>query len=223
MKNIIVISAHPDDEVLGAGGALLKHKTNGDNIFWLIATNMSEAYGYDTIQVERRTKEIQNIAKMLNIKKVFCLDYPPMELTTHSSSAIIKKISTVFQEVEPEIIYMVNRTDAHSDHRYLAEAVFACTKSFRYPYIRKVLMYECISETEFAPQFQDSVFIPNYFIDITSFIEQKLDLMKIYQSELGNHPFPRNLENIRALALYRGAITGVKYAEAFQVVKIIEL
>lgn len=83
-------------------------------------------------------------------------------------------------------------------------------------------MYECISETEFAPKLPEKVFIPNYFVDISSFLEEKLELMKIYESEVGEHPFPRSLRNIEALATYRGASVGVEYAEAFQLIKYID-
>ena len=82
-------------------------------------------------------------------------------------------------------------------------------------------MYECLSETEFAPQLQESMFIPNYFVDISAFLKRKIEIMKIYESELGEHPFPRSIENIRALATIRGAMAGVRYAEAFQVIKMI--
>ena len=125
-------------------------------------------------------------------------------------------------EVKPEVIYSLNRSDAHSDHRYLSDAVMSCTKSFRYPFIKKVLMYECISETEFAPAFFEKVFIPNYFVDITKYIDKKLEIMRIFESELGEPPFPRSLENIKALARFRGSSIGFHFAEAFQVVKIIE-
>jgi len=80
-------------------------------------------------------------------------------------------------------------------------------------------MYECISETEFAPALPEKAFQPNVFIDISVNLEEKLELMKIYDSELGEHPFPRSERNIRALATYRGATCGVEYAEAFQLLK----
>jgi LmbE family N-acetylglucosaminyl deacetylase len=135
---------------------------------------------------------------------------------------LIPRISKVFSEFKPEVVYVMNRSDAHSDHRYTFDAVAACTKSFRYPYIKKVLMYECISETEFAPQLPEKMFIPNYFVDISNFFEKKLEIMQIYESELGEHPFPRSNRNIEALATFRGASVGVEYAESFQIVKIID-
>ena len=83
-------------------------------------------------------------------------------------------------------------------------------------------MYECISETEFAPAYPEKAFIPNYFVDISDFIEDKLRIMRMFDSELGNAPFPRSEENIRALARFRGSTVGCHFAEAFQVVKIID-
>jgi LmbE family N-acetylglucosaminyl deacetylase len=222
MKNVIVISAHPDDEVLGVGGTMLKHKSNGDQVFWLIVTNISEEQGFSKERVASRQKEIDVVAARLGIAKVFKLDYPTMQLSSSSLLTLVPKVSDVFNEVKPEIIYSLNRSDAHSDHRVLSDAVMSCTKSFRYPFIKQVLMYECISETEFAPSFPEKVFIPNYFVDITDYLDEKLDIMEIYESELGEHPFPRSLQNIKALATFRGASVGVHYAEAFQLVKFID-
>jgi LmbE family N-acetylglucosaminyl deacetylase len=222
MKKILVISAHPDDETLGAGGSLLKHKRNNDELYWLIVTNVFEHQGFSKERINSRQNEIEVVSNLYGFKKVFQLDYPTMTITSETLLSMIPKISVVFQEVKPEVIYTLNRSDAHSDHRYLSDAVMACTKSFRYPFIKKILMYECISETEFAPAFPEKVFIPNYFVDITDFIDKKIDIMLIFKSELGEPPFPRSEENIRALARYRGSTAGCLFAEAFQVVKIID-
>ena len=222
MKNVIVISAHPDDETLGVGGTILKHNSNGDNVFWLIVTNVFESQGFSKVRVESRQKEIREIEKLLGISKTFLLDYPTMTLSSSSLIKMVPEISSVFLEVQPEIVYCLNRSDAHSDHRVVFDAVMACSKSFRYPYIKQILMYECISETEFAPVLAEKAFLPNYFVDITDFLEAKLDVMKIFESELGEHPFPRSLDNIKALSHFRGASVGVKYAEAFQLLKYID-
>lgn len=222
MKKVIVISAHPDDEILGAGGTLLKHKLNGDNLAWVIITGVNEANGFTKERVRTRELEIQQVSDSIGFSKVYKLNYPTMGLSPEIVNEMIPKISEIFNEFKPEIIYVVNRSDAHSDHRYSFDAVAACTKSFRYPFIKKVLMYECISETEFAPQLPENIFIPNYFVDISEFIVSKIEIMKLYKSELSDHPFPRSIDNILALATYRGATIGVKYAEAFQVVKIID-
>lgn len=222
MKKIIVISAHPDDEVLGVGGTLLKHLLRGDEVYWLITTNINEKIGFSSDRVKRRQSEIKQVENSLGIKRTFMLDYPTMNLSSRDLIDMIPKISKIFSEVEPEIIYCLNRSDAHSDHRFTFDAVMACTKSFRYPYIKQVLLYECISETEFAPAVPEKVFQPNYYVDISNYFEKKLELMQIYESEIGEHPFPRSMRNIEALATFRGASVGVEYAEAFQLIKYIE-
>lgn len=222
MKNIIVISAHPDDETLGVGGTILRHVANGDNVYWLIVTNIFENQGFSKEKIESRQLEIREVEKLFGINKTFLLNYPTMTLSSSSLISMVPKISSIFLEVKPEIIYTLNRSDAHSDHRVIFDAVMACSKSFRYPFIKQILMYECISETEFAPALSEKAFLPNYFVDITNFLDIKNEIMKVFDSEIGEHPFPRSFENIKALAHFRGASVGVKYAEAFQLLKYID-
>ena len=200
MKNIIVISAHPDDETLGAGGTMLKHIENGDQVYWLIVTHVFENQGFSKERIKSREEEIKIVEKKFGITKTFYLNYPTMTLSSSSLIKMVPEISTIFNEVEPEIIYTLNRSDAHSDHRVIFDAVMACTKSFRYPFIKQILMYECISETEFAPALAEKMFIPNYFVDISEHLAKKLEIMEVFESEISEHPFPRSLENIKSLA-----------------------
>ena len=222
MKNVIVIAAHPDDETLGVGGTILKHVANGDNVAWLIITRLSEQKGFSLERIRERENEIRKVSELYGFSKVYQLDFDTTSLSSSSLQNLIPKISNVFNEFKPEIIYTMNRSDIHSDHRIIFDAVFACTKSFRYPFVKRVLMYECISETEFAPALNECVFVPNYFVDISSFLANKLEIMNVYDSELGIHPFPRSLKNIEALSIYRGASVGVEHAEAFQLLKYID-
>ena len=217
--NIIIVSAHPDDEILGAGGTLLRHSREGDEIHWIIGTNMFEDQGYDNAAINRRQKEIDEVGARLGVEKIYKLDYPTATLSSSLLPELIPSLMEIFRNVEPRVVYSVNRSDAHSDHRVTADAVMACCKTFRVSSIEKVLFYECISETEFAPAVAERAFIPNYYVDISDFLEEKLEIMKIYESELGDHPFPRSLKNIEALATFRGATAGVEYAEAFQLIK----
>lgn len=218
-KNVIIISAHPDDEILGAGGTLIRHRNQNDNVYWLIVTGMDKSQGFSLERMTSRQKEIDDISTRLRLKKTYQLNYPTMSLSSRDLQTLIPKISNIFQEVQPEIIYCLNRSDAHSDHRIVFDAVMACTKSFRYPYIREVLMYECLSETEFAPILPENVYQPNCYVDISNEMDEKIELMNIYASELGVHPFPRSERNIKALATFRGASVGVEYAESFQLIK----
>lgn len=222
MKTVVVVSAHPDDETLGAGGTMLRHKAKGDKVIWLIITNVFENQGFSKEKIAERQAEIVEVANRFKVDATVKLDYPTGSLTSETLMTLIPDISKVFNEYKPEVVYTMNRSDAHSDHRVIFDAVAACSKSFRYPFIKQVLMYECISETEFAPALPEKVFIPNYFVDISDYMEEKLEIMKIFASEIGEHPFPRSLDNIRALAHFRGAMIGAQYAEAYQLVKYID-
>jgi LmbE family N-acetylglucosaminyl deacetylase len=215
---ILVVSTHPDDEILGSGGALIRHQQQGDDLAWLIVTNIYERQGFDPETIEDRQQEIQTVAEYLDAK-VYKFGYPSMELHSKHLIELPQKVSQVFNDFKPERIYVMNRSDAHSDHRVAFDAIMTCTKSFRYPFIREVLMYECISETEFAPSLPEKAFQPNCFIDITNEMDKKIEIINTYESEMGEHPFPRSERNIRALATFRGATAGVEYAEAFQIIK----
>ncbi len=173
MSKVIVISAHPDDETLGAGGTLLKHISEGDEINWLIVTDVYEEHGFTKDRVITRQLEIEKVSKFYGFSHVFKLGHPTMKLNDTMLHELVAQISNIFQSLKPEIIYVMNRSDAHSDHRIVFNAVMSCTKSFRYPFIKKVLMYECLSETEFAPTLPEKVFQPNYFVDISDYIEKK--------------------------------------------------
>jgi len=222
MSKVIVISAHPDDEILGCGGTLLKHKANGDDIAWIITTGISESIGFSNERVTSRALEIEEIGTRIGASKIHQLDYPTMQLSDESLIKMVPQIAGIFSQFQPEVVYVVNRSDAHTDHHITFKSVWSCTKSFRHPYIKKVMMYECISETEFGIPTADDMFIPNYLVDVSDFMEDKLNAMNVYETELGNHPFPRSAANIKALALYRGAMAGVQYAEAFQLLKYID-
>ena len=224
MNKILVVAVHPDDETLGCGGTLLKHKADGDEIYWLIVTTIKNGYknwdlGFSKEVIKKREYEIKRVAELYNFDGVYKLEFPTMRIDEISMSNLIKKISDIFLEVKPNVIYLPFKDDVHSDHRKVFEATFSCTKSFRYPFIKKVYMMETLSETEFAPSLKENSFVPNIFVDITQFLEKKIQIMKVFKSEIKEHPFPRSVENIKALAIFRGATAGVKYAESFMLLK----
>ncbi|WPC41035.1 PIG-L family deacetylase [Clostridium sp. JS66] len=216
---ILVVSVHPDDETLGCGGTMLKHLKNNDELYWMIVTKADESIGFSKEFISKRSNQIEKVTKEYGFKKVYTLNYLATKLQTIDFSKLINSVSRVINDIKPEIIYMNNRSDVHTDHQVTAKVLISCTKSFRYPFIKKILMYECISETEMSPPFSENIFIPNVYSDITNFIDKKLEIMNIYESEVQKPPLPRSLDNIKALARYRGASCGVDYAEAFMLVR----
>lgn len=219
MKNkVLVIAVHPDDETLGCGGTLLKHKANGDAIHWLICTTLERSHSY----YETREQEIEKVYGMYGFESMQNLRLKTMHVDEYSMSELVKKISKAICAVEPNIVYLPFKSDVHSDHRKIFEASYSCTKVFRYPFIKKIYMVETLSETEFAPSTQDGSFVPNVFVDISEHMHTKLEILKVYKSEIAEHPFPRSQRNVEALATLRGATSACDYAESFMLLKEIK-
>lgn len=215
---ILVVAVHPDDETLGCGGTLLKHKAKGDKVHWLICTNLNKNHIYHV----KREKEIQKVSKLFNFDSVHQLKFETKKIDHYSISQIIDEISKVIKYLKPNTIYLPFKEDIHTDHKKIFEAAYSCTKSFRFKYINKIYMMETLSETEFSPSTKESTFIPNTFVDISKYINKKVQIMKIYKSEIDNHPFPRSETSIKALASFRGSSSGCKFAESFVLLKEIK-
>jgi len=198
---------------------LLKYKANGDEIHWLIATDIKESEGYGISTIRKRNKEITKIDELYGFTSVNKLDLSTTKVDTYSMSVLVSKFSSVIDRIKPDIIYLPFKSDVHSDHKYIFDAAYSCTKVFRHPFIKKIYMMETLSETEFSLSTKEDSFVPNVFVDISEFMDKKIKLMNIYESEIGKHPFPRSERNIRALATYRGATSGCNYAESFMLLK----
>ena len=213
-----MIAPHPDDEVLGVGGTLLRRKAEGGKTAWLVVSAIAVETGWSESKVGQRAEEIKQVAEFFRFDDVFMLELPSTRLDRMPMSDIVAKVSEVFRPFEPEEVFVPNRSDVHTDHRIVFDAVASCTKWFRYPFVKRVLAYETLSETDFGLG-TDKGFCPNVFVDIEPFLDRKLQAMDIYKSELGVFPFPRSHEAIRALAAVRGAAAGFKAAEAFQLLR----
>jgi LmbE family N-acetylglucosaminyl deacetylase len=219
MSKVLAIAVHPDDETLGCAGALLRHRAEGDDIYWMIVTSVKENKDFSAKDLRQKELQIESVGKKYGFKKVYRLNFPTTELDQVPMKELIDKITGVFKELKPEIIYLPFHADVHSDHRKFFEAALSCTKVFRFPFIRKLLMMETLSETEFAAAMGSDVFIPNYFVDITPYFDKKIEIMRLYDTEIKPAPFPRSMENIKALAVYRGSTAGCTYAESFMLLK----
>lgn len=214
MKSILVISPHADDEVLGCGGTLLKHLSQKHTLNWILVTNRAK----EDPLFESRQKEIEMIRSEFNFEKFYDLGFLPATLDRVPKMDLITKLANLFKLIQPEIVYLPFPGDAHSDHRHVFESAIACTKKFRNPSIARVLCYEVPSETDFGFNPLQNSFRPNVFVDISSTLQMKVNLMKIYKGEMKPFPFPRSEDSIRSLSKMRGAIMGVEAAEAFHLI-----
>tara|TARA_B100000242_G_scaffold117764_1_gene82316 strand:- start:9339 stop:9989 length:651 start_codon:yes stop_codon:yes gene_type:complete len=208
-KKVLVVSVHPDDETIGCGGTILKYKSDGFEVACMYITDGNKF----------QKRKIKELNKLYNFDNFYRLKFPEILLDDISLSVIIPKISKVFNEFKPNILYLPNRSDPHSDHRKTFEACQACIKSFRYPSLEKILMMEIISETDFSPNLPENCFIPNVFVDITNFYKQKINILKIFKSEILEKPFTRSISTMEAYNRYRGSQINVEYAESFMLVK----
>lgn len=220
MSRYLIVATHPDDETLGAGGLILRKKSEGNEVYVLNMTHMDVAYGYDKDRVARRNNEIEAMIMSYNLDGYYNLKLKPSGMDSYTEDELLQKISNVVNEIKPTVIILPYYRDVHSDHRITFDLCYSCTKNFRYPFIKKILMMETPSETDFT--MADDTFRPNYYVDISDYINKKVDIAKVYEGEILVHPFPRSEKNIRAYGTIRGAAIGVDSAEAFMLLKAIE-
>jgi len=214
---VMFVSVHPDDETLGCGGVILRYKKEGALIYWLNLTGASldHPYGFTQDILDKRELTLTKVVESYGFDEFDNLNHPSQLLDNIDTSMLITGIKKILDLRTPDVVFIPNRSDIHSDHRVAFEALYSATKNFRAPYIKQILMYETLSETEFAPALPEKVFIPNTFIDISEYIEEKICIMQLYDTEIMENPLPRSLHAIRGLAAYRGSRIGVRYAEAF--------
>lgn len=219
MKKVLIVAPHADDETLGCGGTILRYIKEGHEVHWLLVTGMKEEFGFTREQIIIRNKEIDKVNKLYGFNSLNQLNFPPAALETVSKGKLIGAISKVVNEIKPDEVYTTYRNDAHSDHEIVYDAVMSCTKSFRYPFIKKVLAYETMSETDYGLKPEDGGFRPNTFIEIGPFLEAKLDILEVFESEVGEFPFPRSRKSLESLAFVRGAQSNCNAAEAYFLIK----
>lgn len=215
---VLVISAHPDDETLGCGGTLLMHRSRGHSLNWAICTK-SLGSNWSDRQREAKAEEVKTVSEKYGMDSVFWGDWPTATLDTIGLSPLIGFLAEVIREVRPEVVYTVHGGDAHSDHRVVFEAAMSTLKPFHMGEngVKRVLGYEVLSSTEAG--YQPPYFLPTSYSDISTFIDEKIEMFGIYESETQKGEMPRSASAIKALARYRGATIGVPYAEGFMLLR----
>ena len=214
---VLVIAAHPDDETLGCGGTLLKHRAEKSSLYWIVATSPHPPQ-YSARTIDQKAAEVRKVAQAYRVEKYFKLGFPAARLDTIPKEDLIGKIRDVSTSGRT---YLVHGGDVHTDH----QAVFTAGMSVLKPLymkkygVRRILCYETLSSTEAAPANRGVFFRPNVFSDITRYLDRKVEIMSIYRTEIQKDPLPRGPSAIRALARYRGAAIGVESAEAFELVR----
>lgn len=221
--SVLVIAPHPDDEVLGCGATIKKYSDSGKDVVLCVVT---DAYTPDWTEefIEKRKKEIENSVAVLGIKEVIFLNFPTVKLDTIGQKELNDKISEVVQKVNPETVFIPFLGDINKDHKLVSEAsLVALRPKPEFP-VKRVFYYEVLSETDWAKPAQkiEEIFLPNYYEDISDFLEHKLKAMQCYESELKKYPHPRSLEGLKILAQKRGMEVGKNCVEAFMLIREIK-
>jgi LmbE family N-acetylglucosaminyl deacetylase len=214
-NKILILSAHPDDEILGCGGVIQKHKEENDQISVCIVTDGSSSqYPGEEEIANRKITETQKVKQFLKIDNYFYLDFPDMKLDSIAHLDINKEISNIVSKIKPQIIYTHSPTDLNMDHRQVYYSTEVVTRPLN-NYLKKVYTYETLSSTEWR---KEQAFIPNTFVNIEPYIDKKIKALSFYESETRDYPHPRSLKGIEILAQYRGLQTGLEFAESFRLI-----
>jgi N-acetylglucosamine malate deacetylase 1 len=219
MRKIIVLSAHPDDETIGLGGTILKHTMRKEEEVYVVCFTDGTGARHDQSDLQKKIffEACENLGA-----KGFCLDFPDQQLDKYSIFDIIKSFDHIYNDISPEVIYTHSHGDVNQDHRRVFEVALVLARSYPKNKVRSLISYEVPSSTEWYPSQLDG-FTPNLYIDITSQIEKKIEVLKLYEntfcSEIKEYPHPRSLQSLRAMNMERGSRVGVSYAEAFSLLR----
>lgn len=223
MKRVLVVAAHPDDEVLGCGATMARHAAAGDAVCVLIlGEGVTSRKGMPAPRRKAALKSLQAAAKeaasRLGVKRLVFKGFPDNRFDTVARLDIVHAIEAVVADWKPEIVYTHGAYDLNVDHQVCAEAVKTATRPLPGSRVREVYSFEVPSSTEwrFDPA---AAFHPDLFIDVSATLERKLHALAAYEPEMRSFPHPRSPEYVKALALVRGGQSGLAAAEAFRTVR----
>ncbi len=221
MKKILIIAAHPDDEVLGCFGTVAKLIAEGHEAYTLILgegkTSREQTSNHKS-ELELLENEINSANNSIGIKKIYREYFPDNQFDTIPLLTIVKAISKVKDEIKPDIIFTHYSADLNVDHQITYQAVITATRPMENEATKEIYSFEILSSTEWNYPLS---FPPDIFFDISETLDFKIAAMEMYESELCQYPHPRSLDGIKLNAKYHGMRIGKLYAEAFKCVRII--
>lgn len=222
-KRVLVVAAHPDDEVLGCGATIAKHANNGHEVYIVfMADGVSSRQNISAEgELKNRNKQAVMASEILGLNPPSFLDLPDNKMDTVAFLDVVQKLEKIIDEIKPSIIYTHHPGDLNIDHKITFQAVMTVCRPQPDYYVREIYSFEILSSTEWAPPSVNTAFIPNYFVDISNTIGSKISALKMYEDELRKFPHSRSIEAVRALTRYRGVSVGMSDAEAFTVQRIL--
>jgi len=227
MKKILIIAAHPDDEVLGCGGTMARLAAEGAEVHVVILANgLTARPGFDTAKTEEALRVHHERAvragKLLGASSTRVLGFPDQKLDTLPLLDITQAIEREIEKLQPDTVFTQHGGDLNQDHVITYRATLTATRPMAGHCVRRVYAYEAASSTEWAFQRFEPRFHPGVFFDIAGMLEKKIAAMQVYESEARAFPHPRSPEALRAMARRWGSVVGVDLAEAFELVREIQ-
>lgn len=222
---VLVVAAHPDDEVLGCGGTIARHARDGEDVhlvFLADGVSSREPSGEHEAGVVRRRDDARKAAGILGASSVTFNDLPDNQLDTVALLDIARLVEAVVAEHNPTLVYTHHRNDLNVDHRRVHQAVMTACRPIPGSQVRTILAFEVPSSTEWATPGPAESFIPNWFVDTSETLDLAVDALTAYAEEVREWPHPRSPEALVHLARWRGSCVGLHAAEAFMLARHVQ-
>lgn len=225
MESILVIAAHPDDETIGCGGTITKHVENGDNVHVLfmsygVGSRNDSEYKQE---VAKRITSAEQALILLGVKNHTILDNPDNKFDTLPMLGLAQQIENILAKTQPTIVYTHHGSDLNIDHRITFQAALTALRPQPGNTCKAIYCFEINSSTEWSAPALGPSFQPNYYVNIAEHIDAKKQALLAYNSEMHEYPHTRSIDAITALAQVRGSSVGVPYAEAFMIIRKIDM
>ncbi len=227
MKKVLVVVAHPDDEVLGMGGTIAKYASEGAEVALLIVTDGSTSQYRDDPRLEKilaeKKKETQTAAEILGISRIYYGGQPDMKLDVTAHTDVNSAVEAVVDEFAPDIVYTHFDGDVNRDHQCVFQSVLVACRPTPGQRVKELYSFSVPSSTEWSPQNFKNVFTPDIFVNIKGeFAEKKYRAMEAYSAELREYPHPRSTKALRILDQATGLQVGLECAESFIVHRVVK-
>jgi len=223
---VLVIAAHPDDEILGCGGTAARLVTEGREVhFAILGEGMTSRHANrsdtEASQIAALQAKAHVAAAKVGVKSLVLHNLPDNRLDTVPLLDVVKLVEDLVDRIRPKVIYTHHAGDLNVDHGVIHRAVLTATRPVPGQPVQQIYAFEVPSSTEWAFQRIAPCFRPNVFIDITRTLEAKIAAMECYETEARKFPHPRSPEALRAIAMRWGSVAGCGAAEAFELVRLI--
>ncbi len=215
-ERVLVVAAHPDDEVLGCGGTIARHAASGDAVHVaILAKGLASRGEPSPAEVAELCASAERAGAVLGTSSLQLHDNPDNRMDTVPALELAQSVEALLARFHPSIVYTHWAGDVNVDHRLVHQAVVTACRPLPGHSVERVLFFEVPSSTEWQTPGSAPAFAPNYFVDVTGTLEAKLAALSAYSSELREFPHPRSRRAVEYLARWRGATVGLDAAEAF--------